>query len=231
MIEYSDVVKIDHAKTEGYHEVSYTVRKISHGIRSKIRRQLAPTLAKIREKTEEIENLIREGQLNESVQAQIASSGEIVPLSDDPAEIPGPTEELPVAKTVTAKGNSFTSDQIRIIEKIEDINNEIEIITSNDVDIVYLQHGLVSVDGLKIANNSKPDYKLLYESGPEPLCLEIVERVKEEAGLTMAVKENLKSPTTSGAAAGGPTTDTIAPDVKSLDTIERETVISISQSK
>lgn len=220
-MNYNDT--ITHTSTlPEFSEVSFTIRKMSRGIRSKIRLQLAPALAEIRDKTEVIGDLIEKGQFEDKSASNIPDDGGVIELVE---EIPDkPAAKMPIA------GAKFTREQIKLMERIGDINNEIEIITANKVDIVYLQHNFVSIEGLKIEGHKHIDYKILYEHAPETLCEEIIARIKEQAGLSAFVKQNLELPITSGAQADGLMSDTNAPIASDKATGSEGTVVSISQS-
>lgn len=193
------------SKVEGFEDVSYTLRKFSHGLRAKVRTELAAALAKIRQKTEQINELVESSGITEDEEAPAPELQLIIPLDDSPAP-------------VKAKGDrKFTADQLAIIDQIADINREIEVITASDVDPIYLRHGLTSITGLELEGIDKVDWKALYEHGPEDLCQEIIRNIKTMAGLLPEVKENLESPSTSGAAVDGQMNDMNAPAASATD--------------
>jgi hypothetical protein len=215
MTKYEPQVTLN-SQTEGFEEVSFIIRKFSHGLRSRVRQQLAPALSKIREKTERINELIEESSLDQP--AAPVGIQLVIPLDDA-----GQPDQQPTPQR-------FTASQLAVIERISDINNEISIITAAEVDLVYLQEGLVSITGIEIEGKT-PGAKLLYERGPEDLCQEIIAAIKEQAGLPSALKSNLGLPTTSGAVVDGQTSDTIAPDANAIAGMPLETAPDTSLTK
>ncbi len=188
------------SQVEGFQDVTYTLRKFSHGLRAKVRTELAAALAKIRQKTEQINELVESSGITEDEEAPAPDLQLIIPLEDD---APAPVK--------ATKDRKFTADQLAIIDHIADINREIEVITASDVDPIYLKHGLTSITGLELEGIDKVDWKALYEHGPEDLCQEVIRNIKTMAGLLPEVKENLELPSISGAAVAGQMNDTNAP--------------------
>lgn len=213
MINHEDILVVTSAIPE-FSGVTFTIKKISHGLRTKIRRDLAAALAKIREKSEQIESIVDDFKLSD--EPEEPQQLQLVEL-DDKGEVPA-----------KKPGVRFNRDQTRAIQRITDINNDIEIITAGEVDPVYLRQAFISIDGFQI-DGKAPDANTMYERGPEELCQEIIRAIKSAAGLTVAVKENLELPITSGAAAGGQMNDTIAPAASSMDGTENVTATSSSQ--
>jgi hypothetical protein len=62
-------------------------------------------------------------------------------------------------------------------------------ILAQEIDAMYLQWGLVSVDGFNIDGETATALHLL-EKGPEDLAREIVCAIKEQCGLTEAERKN-----------------------------------------
>lgn len=203
-------------------DVTFTIRRISYGLRGRIRRRLIKALSMIREKTDEIEHLAEEHGIDETVDKVskgVAADNGIVEL-----ELDGDGTAQP-RKTVTG----FTALQLRVIEKIEDVSREIDIITQTESDPVYLEECLVSINGYEV-DGKVPDWKLLLEAGDEALCAEIIHAIKAEAGLTVKEKENLESPITSGAVADGQMNVTTAPNASATVGGDGAIVGSTSQS-
>lgn len=219
MIEYVPFVEKT-SQTEGYTEVKFTIRKFSHGLRSRIRRQLAPSLAKIRELNDKITQIVDEFNLDQSAKTALTETPLVIPLSESgKPEIADPSE-----------GSKFSIPQMQAIEHIGDIENEIQIVTASDVDIVWLKEGLIKLEGISMGG--KPvDAQWLYEQGPELLCKEIVTAIKAEAGLIAEVKENLRLPSTSGAAVDGETNGTNAPGASEATGTKPETAEGITLIK
>jgi hypothetical protein len=203
-------------------DVTFVVRRMSFGLRSKIRKRLSKVLGMIRDKSDEIEVLVERHNIDQSAEQVIRTEEEtgIVALPDEGAE---------AAVATPVRSGKFTPEQIRVIDKISDISHEIEIINQCESDPVYLEECFVSIQGYQV-DGAVPNWKSLLDKGDEELCQEIIRAIKEEAGLTAKVSENLKSPITSGAVADGQTSDTIAPNASETAGGEGATVVSISQS-
>lgn len=221
MVKYNPLVQKTSRLPE-FSEVNFTIRRISHGIRSRIRLELSASLGKIREKTDLITELVDEGKFVEPPAFEDAQM--LIPLEE------GLLDSEPVPIPIKAEGRVWTKGQIKLMERISDVNNEIEIITATEVDPVYLKHGLVSFTGIDI-EGKKPFWQAMYEDGPEDLCQEILIAIKSQAGLTSETKENLESPSTSGAQVGGANPSMIAPDASTQDGTQAETVKNISLVK
>lgn len=199
--------------------VSFTIRKFSHGSRTKLRMELAEALHKIREITERI-------------QLEVERNGLEKPEDDPQLELPGvrvlPDEftEAPKAKEV----RQFTPEQLRIIDKLQDYSRDIDVVNADQVDPVYLRHSLVSVDGITDENGNPFTAETLYSSGPEDLCQEIVNAIKVLAGVSREEKANLELPTTSGAQVAGQMSDTNAPNAIEDTGTKLETAGDTSQT-
>lgn len=230
MIKFSPLVRKQSALAD-YPEVTFTIRRISHGIRSRIRLDLSKVLATIRDKSDEINDMIDQGGFASNAPASLPTD-EITTLPDDTGTI-----AVSEAPSVGAPGTpDFTNEQRRLIEKISSVNNDIEIITGNDVDPVYLEHGFVSMTGIDVTDEDgnptkRPvTWQWLFKEGPEDLCREVLEAIKAQAGIGQTVKENLSSPSTSGAPVAGQTSDTNVPSVDPTVGTEGATVVSITQN-
>jgi len=66
---------------------------------------------------------------------------------------------------------------------------------AGEVDRVYLEWGLDSIEGLTI-DGEEPTVAVLVERGPEELVREIIEVVKRESGLSEEERKNSSSPST-----------------------------------
>ena len=62
-------------------------------------------------------------------------------------------------------------------------------LAAHEVDRLYLEWGLRDVDGLLIDGEAAEPGSLV-ASGPEELCLEVVESIKRECGLTGEERKN-----------------------------------------
>jgi len=62
-------------------------------------------------------------------------------------------------------------------------------ILAQEIDAMYLQWGLVKIDGLIIDGEAASTVQLL-EKGPEDLAREVVGAIKEQCGLTEAERKN-----------------------------------------
>ena len=62
-------------------------------------------------------------------------------------------------------------------------------LSSGEIDRLYLEWGLLSVDGLTI-DGETADAASAIERGPEALCREIVREIRRECGLTEEERKN-----------------------------------------
>lgn len=62
-------------------------------------------------------------------------------------------------------------------------------LTTGEVDRLYLEWGLRSVEGLTIDGRAA-DVSSVLEDGPEALCREIVQEIRRECGLTEEERKN-----------------------------------------
>lgn len=204
-------------ETLKYPEVVITVRRMSHGMRSQVKVELAKVLEKVRDKANAIDSLVERGDFRAP---QSSEDGKIVEISDSGEEVK-PVKDI-----------ELTKEQLQIIDEISDINNNIEAITGAEVDPVYLRHGFHSITGITDENDKPYTWKTLYESGPEDLCLEATYLVKKEAGVAPEVKQSLELPSTSGAQVDGAKNNTSVPNAEIVQVgTELETAGSISLSR
>src|SRR5580658_10455459 len=82
------------------------------------------------------------------------------------------------------------SRKAEFFEASTELNEKIEAnILAQEIDAMYLQWGLVSVDGLIIDGEEATGLELM-EKGPEDLAREVVGAIKEQCGLTEAERKN-----------------------------------------
>jgi hypothetical protein len=82
------------------------------------------------------------------------------------------------------------SRKAEFLEASTELREKIEAnILAQEIDAMYLQWGLVSVDGLMIDGEPATAAHLL-EKGPEHLAREIVGAIKEQCGLNEAERKN-----------------------------------------
>lgn len=214
------------SKLPGFEHVTFRIRAMTYGMRTRIRKQLSEALAAIRSKTEEIDQLV-EGFAATEAPASDGAEEQIVEIDagDNPV------------KSVAAPGATkvFTLAERHTLNRAQDLNREIEVITADMVDPVYLRHCFVGFMppevSFKVSGRPIMGSEDLLERAPEMLTDEIITAIKQEAGVSPAVKESLKSPTTSGAVAGGQTSDMSAPDASTLDGGENVIARDSSQAK
>lgn len=213
------------SKIPAYSGVSFVLNRVSYGLRSRLRRDLIPALQKIRE-------------LNEQMQLEVTrygldSLGEESPETDDPTvgrvlsedeAVPTAATEATIARKVESK--KFSPEQEKAVDRITDLGQQIDLVTADLSVPVYLNHGLVSVEGLLDFNGQPFTARTMYQYGPEDLCEEIVQAFMAMVNPTREQQENLRLPTTSGAVAGGPMIVTIAPNVNGNKPTEDEIVAS-----
>lgn len=194
--------------------VRYTLNVVTHGRRTRLRLALAKSLHKIREIAEQVNVLVEEG--NFTTPKQVTEG--ITALPDDAVE------------DTKAKIGEYSTEQKKIIAQIEELNDDINLITASEVDLEYLRAGFVSLEGVLI-DGLPATADSLYEFGDEQLCLEILSAVKRQFGVSNEVKASLESPTTSGAAVGGQTSDMTAPNVSVITGTSTEIAPDTSQSE
>jgi hypothetical protein len=82
------------------------------------------------------------------------------------------------------------SRKAEFLEAGTNLHEKIEAnILAQEIDAMYLQWGLVKVDGLIIDGEAATAAQLL-ENGPEDLAREVVGAIKEQCGLTEAERKN-----------------------------------------
>ncbi len=82
------------------------------------------------------------------------------------------------------------SRKAEFLEAGTELHEKIEAnILAQEIDAMYLQWGLVSVEGLTIDGDTATATQLL-EKGPEDLAREIVGAIKEQCGLSEAERKN-----------------------------------------
>src|ERR1700733_283647 len=82
------------------------------------------------------------------------------------------------------------SRKAEFLEASTELHEKIEAnILAQEIDAMYLQWGLVRVDGLIIDGEAATAVQLL-EKGPEDLAREVVGAIKEQCGLTEAERKN-----------------------------------------
>jgi hypothetical protein len=82
------------------------------------------------------------------------------------------------------------SRKAEFLEAGTDLHEKIEAnILAQEIDAMYLQWGLVKVDGLIIDGEAASAVQLL-ERGPEDLAREVVGAIKEQCGLSEAERKN-----------------------------------------
>jgi hypothetical protein len=82
------------------------------------------------------------------------------------------------------------SRKAEFLEASTELHEKIEAnILAQEIDSMYLQWGLVSVDGLFIDGEAATAAQLL-EKGPEDLAREVVNAIKEQCGLSETERKN-----------------------------------------
>lgn len=184
------------SKTPGFEEVRYTIKRFTHGRRARLRLQLSGSLDKIRDLTNELDDI--------STKLKAMQKSETVTLGFENGE---PATELDVVSLPEEEKNTSIRELLDVAIRV---SSQIDTITMNEVDPAYLRIGLVKIEGIKI-NGAEPTADLMYEDGPEDLCKEIIFAIKKEAGVEEEVKESLESPSTSGAVVDGGKNSMTAP--------------------
>ena|ERR1700733_140694 len=82
------------------------------------------------------------------------------------------------------------SRKAEFLEASTELHEKIEAnILAQEIDAMYLQWGLVSVEGFVIDGEAATTVQLL-EKGPEALAREVVDAIKEQCGLSEAERKN-----------------------------------------
>ncbi len=118
-------------------------------------------------------------------------------------------ESVRTIQSETAGGVAFTINRmsfgrrIELTRRIREVGAKLQFLasgealedkveaslTAHEVDKLYFQWGLRSIDGLMIDGEAATP-ELLLSSGPEKFCLEVVQAIKEECGLTGEERKN-----------------------------------------
>jgi len=176
--------------------VSFTVRKLTEGVRIRLRLDLADALARLRD---------IEAERQEFFEGLASAKGKAV-------------DEITLAE--------LTAKERRALDGFTD---RIELINEAEVNPAYFRAGFVAVEGLEI-DGRVPDAEMLMQSGPPELYREILAEIFKHAGLTAEERENLRSPSTSGAEVDGQTSSSNAQSASGTDSTQGETAESTSQA-
>jgi hypothetical protein len=118
-------------------------------------------------------------------------------------------ESVRTIQSETTKGVSFTINRmsfgrrLELTRRIREVGTKLQFLasgealedkveaslTAHEVDKLYLQWGLRTVDGLAIDGEAAHPESVI-SSGPEELCREIVQAIKAECGLTGEERKN-----------------------------------------
>lgn len=110
------------------------------------------------------------------------------------------------------------------------LNDKIRVIRKNTVDPSYARVCFVGVQNLTIDGTVNPtDIEFIRRFGPERLFGDIIAAIRAEVEMSDEEKENLESPTTSDAQAGGQMSDTTASIADKTDSTLIAIVPSSSQ--
>lgn len=114
-----------------------------------------------------------------------------------------------------------------VFAKAAALNDKIRVIRKNTVDPAYARVCFVGVQGVTIDGVVNPtDSDFIRRFGPEQLYGDIVTAIRSEVEMSDEEKENLESPTTSDAQAGGQMSDMTASTAGKTDS----TLIAIAPS-
>lgn len=91
------------------------------------------------------------------------------------------------------------------------LTDQITVIRKTRINPTYVNECFVSITGLTLDGNPSPNAQDLRERGPVNLYEEIFDAILEASELSEKEQANLKLPTTSGAVAGGQTSDSTVP--------------------
>jgi hypothetical protein len=98
--------------------------------------------------------------------------------------------------------------------KVSGLIDKIRIINATRINSVYARAGFVKLEGMSIDGDESPSLDVIMSKGPEDLFNEIVSKIVSLARLDEEAAENLESPTTSAAEAGGLMKDSSAEPAK-----------------
>lgn len=132
----------------------------------------------------------------------------------------------------TDDGDIDVNDQptVDTLIKLDGVTTRVQMIRKNEIDPSYFQECFVSIEGLEIDGETTISVDLMKQSGPLDLYEEMIDKIRAELELTNEQRRNLESPTTSGAEAGGPISDSTAPSVETTSSSSTETVDATTQS-
>jgi hypothetical protein len=117
-----------------------------------------------------------------------------------------------------------------VLAKAAALNDKVRVLRKSTVDPAYAKVCLVGVQGITIDGVDDPtDPDFIRRFGPERLYGDIITSIRAEVEMSEEDKENLESPITSDAVAGGQTNDMIASSAVSKDSTSTETATSSSQ--
>lgn len=164
-----------------YPGVTFVVRTMTEGVRNNLRSKLSVPLAKMRE-----------------IQAKLESF-------DLPRNADG---------SVDNNGHVDAS----VIAEALNLHDQLGLIKANEINPSYVKVGFVLITGIQMDPGTaedvvmvSPDPTNLMDTIPSDLYQEIVDTIRAEAELSAAERENLESPTISGAQVDGQSLVTIAP--------------------
>ncbi len=112
-------------------------------------------------------------------------------------------------ESATQEGVAFTIKRMSfgrrmdLMRRIREVGGKIEFLNggeqlqekveasllAHEIDRLYVEWGLAGIEGLDIDGESATP-ELLFSSGPEPLCREIVRAIRTECGLTEDERKN-----------------------------------------
>lgn len=207
-------------------EVTFTIRKISHGLRMKVRNQMTKAVEEIQELTENLFAIPEFAAANKAIDEDEPVSGpqaEGVKLVDNESEEAGTAQDQLESLTKAAYKATWIREKTEAIQK-------------RCVDPIYLKECLVAVRGITYDRNEDEtealdfDAASLLEYGPEDLCTEIIERIKLEFGITPLQVLDLESGSISGAVEDGAKNDSNVVTAGQGDSTKPEIAESTTQS-
>lgn len=192
MLDYSSTKEV---QSQFHPGVSFTIRVISEGVRTRILMDLIDTMSEIRELQVEHQRLQDE-----------------LPKKED--------DSVDILKAMNSP----------IMARLQGLTDKVVLLRKTKVNPAYARVGFVSIAGISIDGNDTPSLEVIQERGSEKLYNEIVDAIRQEVELTEEQKQNLESPTTSGAPVAEAKINTTAPLAENTDIILDETATSISQA-
>ena len=109
------------------------------------------------------------------------------------------------------------------LREINELFDKQKCLKKGTIDPVYFKAGLISVDGLIVDDITVSDPQAIRLHGPDPLYQEILDEIYKEVELAGHERENLESPSTSGAETDGKIHGITAPSAKSPEPTSNET--------